>query len=402
MPTEETKINLPAPSAKPALTAESNATGLENITFQNLEKKFIAPEGINAKFDLWLDHLRSVPVEEKIFFTQNLGVMFKSGLSASRALRTLTLQSTNPKFKRVLFKIYRHVEKGLSLAEAMRPYPKIFSNIFVSMIKAGEISGQLENVLTELTRQMKRSHELNQKVKGALMYPMAILIAMVGIGIAMLTFVVPKLLAIFKEMKVELPLPTRILIGVSDAVNEHILILGPIIAAVVAGLIYTRRLPAGKKFWHYLILKTPIVKRIAVKINLAKIARTLGSLLATDMPIVDSLKLTSEVVNNVYYRRSLVLLSASVEKGKTISSELPNFAKLYPPVVEQMIAIGEESGEISKILLQLADFYEDDVSQTMNSLPALIEPVLILVLGGAVGGMAVAIILPMYSLTQAV
>ncbi|MEK7164544.1 MAG: type II secretion system F family protein [Patescibacteria group bacterium] len=357
MPTEETKINLPAPSAKPALTAESNATGLENITFQNLEKKFIAPEGINAKFDLWLDHLRSVPVEEKIFFTQNLGVMFKSGLSASRALRTLTLQSTNPKFKRVLFKIYRHVEKGLSLAEAMRPYPKIFSNIFVSMIKAGEISGQLENVLTELTRQMKRSHELNQKVKGALMYPMAILIAMVGIGIAMLTFVVPKLLAIFKEMKVELPLPTRILIGVSDAVNEHILILGPIIAAVVAGLIYTRRLPAGKKFWHYLILKTPIVKRIAVKINLAKIARTLGSLLATDMPIVDSLKLTSEVVNNVYYRRSLVLLSASVEKGKTISSELPNFAKLYPPVVEQMIAIGEESGEISKILLQLADFY---------------------------------------------
>lgn len=398
---EEIKIN-PTPANKPALTAESNATGVENTTFQNLEKKFTAPENINEKFDLWLDHIRSVPVEEKIFFTQNLGVMFKSGLSASRALRTLTLQSTNPKFKRVLFKIYRNVEKGLSLGEAMRPYPKIFSNIFVSMIKAGEISGQLENVLVELTRQMKRSHELNQKVKGALMYPMAILIAMVGIGVAMLTFVVPKLLGIFKEMKVELPLPTKILIGISDAVNNHILIVGPLAVLITAGLIYTRRLAGGKKFWHYLILKMPIVKRIAIKINLAKIARTLGSLLSTDMPIVDSLKLTSEVVNNVYYRQSLTTLAGTVEKGKTMSSELHAFANLYPPVVEQMIAIGEESGEISKILIQLADFYEDDVSQTMNSLPALIEPILILVLGGAVGGMAVAIILPMYSLTQAV
>jgi len=402
MPSLEEIKNSPTSPTKPALTAESNTTGIENATFQKLEKKFTAPESINEKFDLWLDHIRSVPVEEKIFFTQNLGVMFKSGLSASRALRTLTLQSTNAKFKRVLFKIYRAVEKGTSLGEAMRPYPKIFSNIFVSMVKAGEISGQLENVLTELTRQMKRSHALAQKVKGALMYPMAILIAMVGIGLAMLTFVVPKLLAIFKEMKVELPLPTRILIGVSDAVNDHLLIFGPLAVLLAGGLIYTRRLPAGKKFWHYLILKTPIVKRIAIKINLAKIARTLGSLLATDMPIVDSLKLTSEVVNNVHYRRSLTALAQAVEKGQTISSQLSGFNKLYPPVVEQMVAIGEESGEISKILTQLADFYEDDVSQTMDSLPSLIEPILIVILGGAVGGMAVAIILPMYSLTQAV
>jgi len=370
--------------------------------FYALEEEILRPKNINEKFDLLLDPIRRVPEAEKIFFTQNLGVMIKSGLSASRALQTLTLQTTNPKLKRALFSITKTVEKGGTLADALGNYPKIFSPIFVNMIKAGETSGQLENVLKELTHQIKKSHELKNKVKGALMYPTAILVSMVGIGTGMLVFVIPKLLDVFSEMNVELPLPTRVLISLSNVINGYILFIAPLAAAAAVFLIYATRRGSGQKIWHFLILKTPIVKTIAMKINLARLARTLSSLLNTEMPIVDSIKLTSDVLKNVYYRQSLMNAAAQVETGQPLSRQLAKNAKLFPPVTVQMIQVGEETGEISSILKQLAEFYEEEVEQTMESLPSLIEPVLIVILGGAVGGMAVAVILPMYSLTNAV
>ena len=366
------------------------------------EKKFLHPQTANDKFNKWLDWARKVPQEEKIFFTQNLGVMLKSGLPASRALQTLGMQTSNPKFKRVLFKIFRNVEKGEGLAKSMEPFPKVFDAIFVNMIRAGESSGQMEDVLVELTRQSKRSHELKQKVKGALMYPIAILIAMIGIGSAMIIFVIPKLLSIFEELNAELPLPTRILIAISNGINDHIILYSIIIILVTASLLYFIRTPKGKKIWHKLILKMPVVKKISRKINLAQTSRTLGSMLKTDMPIVQSMKLSGDVLKNVHYKNSMYEMSESIEKGKTISSQMANYPHLYPPIIQQMLAVGEETGEMSKVLIQLAEFYEEDVSQTMDSLPSLIEPILIVVMGAAVGGMAVSIILPMFTLSQAV
>lgn len=385
-------------SAQKKLEQNSGASG---GAFEALEQKILNPEGINAKFDKWTDFSRTVAEDEKIFFTQNLGVMLKSGLSASRALRTLTLQSGNPKFQRALARLTRAVEKGQPIATAMEAYPKIFSPIFVNMIRAGEKAGQLEKVLKELTDQLKRSHELRAKVKGAMMYPMVVMIAMALIGAGMLIFVIPKLLAIFEEVNAELPLPTRVLIAISNGINEHILLYGPVFVLAVGGLLYAARRGPGQKIWHALILRMPVISKIAVKINLAKVARTLGSLMATDMPVVDSLKLTGGVVSNVHYRATLVAIAGQVEKGKTMSSELANFGKLYPPIAVQMIQVGEETGEIGSILIQLAEFYEEDVKQTMESLPTIIEPIMILVLGGAVGGMAIAVIMPMFSLANA-
>lgn len=235
-----------------------------------------------------------------------------------------------------------------------------------------------------------------------MMYPSAILIAMVGIGTGMVIFIIPRLVSIFKDLNATLPLPTRILIGFSDWVNGNIFIVGPG-AIIGAGLlIYATKKGPGKKIWHKIVLVTPIVKTIVKKINLARISRTLGSLLKTDMPIVRSLTLAGNTLKNVHYKQSLLTMSTSIEKGKTISSEMTRYPGLYPPVVQQMVAVGEETGELDNILSQLADFYEDDVSQTMDSLPSLIEPILIVIMGAAVGGMAVAIILPMFTLTQAV
>ncbi|PJC40897.1 MAG: hypothetical protein CO042_01280 [Parcubacteria group bacterium CG_4_9_14_0_2_um_filter_41_8] len=371
-------------------------------SFEELERKILYPKSINQKFDLWIDPVRPIPDEEKIFFIQNLSIMLKSGLSASRSFRALTLQAANPKFKRVLAKVTRSVEKGLPIAQSMSEHPKVFSHIFISMIQAGEQSGKLEKVLTELSTQMKRSHDLKSKVKGALMYPMAILISMVAIGSGMIIFVIPKLTAVFSEMNAELPVPTKILIAVSNGANKYALIIVPIIIISIGLLVYVTRKGKGQKIWHKIILLMPVVGSIAIKINLAKIARTLSSLLATDMPIVISLKLTANTIKNALYRESLMIMSINVEQGKTMASQMPQFKKLYPPVAHQMIQVGEETGEISNILAQLAEFYEEDVSNTMNSLPSLIEPILIVTLGAAVGAMAIAVIMPMFSLANAV
>jgi len=235
--TVPTQLNQQKLTAKTPNSASANA-------FERLEKKLLYPEGINQEFDKWSDVIRSVTAAEKIFFAQNLGVMLKSGLSASRAFRTLTLQSRNPKFQRAMVYITRAVEKGEPVATALGRHPKIFSPIFVNMIRAGEKSGQLEDVLRELTSQLKRSNELKQKVRGALMYPTAVMIAMVLIGTGMIVFVIPKLLAIFEEANAELPLPTKILIGISGFTNHYLIILAPAIILLVAALIYfTRRGP---------------------------------------------------------------------------------------------------------------------------------------------------------------
>jgi type IV pilus assembly protein PilC len=389
------------PQNKPRISSEENHTNATD-DFQQIENQFLYPTSANEKFDVLLDKIRRISVMEKIFFTQNLGVMFKSGLPASRALRTLALQTTDRKFKRILLKIYRNVEKGETIANSMEPYPNVFPSIFVNMIRAGESSGQLESVLIELTRQMKKNHELTMKVKGALMYPTAILATMITIGTAMVIFVIPKLTAVFTEMQTELPLPTKILISVTDWINSNLAIAGGLAIFTIGGLIYFSKTTKGKKIWHWMILSLPVIKKISHKINLAKISRTLGSMIKTDMPIVESLKLTSSIVNNVHYKNSIMEFSKNVEKGKTISSEMSVYPKLYPPIVQQMVSVGEETGEISEILSQLADFYEEEVSQTMDSLPSLIEPVLIIIMGVVIGGMAVAIIMPMYSLSQSI
>lgn len=370
--------------------------------FEELEKKVLYPKGINQKFDLWIDPIRPIANEEKIFFTQNLGVMLKSGLPASRALRTLALQASNNKFKRTLAKITREIEKGKSISESMAQYPKIFSDIFVSMIQAGEQSGQLETVLKELTRQLKRSHQIKSKVKGALMYPITILIAMIAIGTGMMVFIIPKLMKVFSEMNTQLPLPTKMLIALSNAINSYIYIIGPLVIVIIGALVYITRKGEPQKIWHKIILIFPIVGKISKKINLAKISRTLSSLLATDLPIIRSLELTANIVKNAHYKESLIIMSKRVEQGQSISSQMPEFKNLYPPLAHQMIQVGEETGEISNILNQLAEFYEEDVNTTMESLPSLIEPLLIVILGAAVGGMAVAVILPMFSLSNAI
>lgn len=366
----------------------------------------LAPEkpkaSVNSKIDVWLLKFSSVPAKEKLFFLRNLGVMLKAGISLSAALKTLAKQTSSKKLKNILSEVSLKVEKGDSLHEALKPYEKIFGELFINMIEAGEVSGKLEEVLGQIYIQSKKSYELKSKIRSALAYPVIVLVAMLGIGSFMIVFIVPKITDMFRGFSAELPLPTKILIGVSDAIVNNGALSAVIFVLALAGIIQTLRTRTGKYYFQYLMLRTPMFSPIIKKINLANFARTLSSLLKTDIMIIKSFQIAASVSGNLHYRSALSEIGEKIRKGGKISDTLSSYEILFPPLVSQMVAVGEETGELDSILEELAIFYEEEVTQVMETLPSLIEPLLILVMGCGIGAMAVAIIMPMYSLTTAI
>lgn len=365
------------------------------------EEKKPKKKSIEINFSKFLNKLQTVGLKDKIFFTKNLGVMIKAGLSLGQALHALAEQTQNKKFKKILIEIEEKIKKGISFAESLKPYPKTFSQLFVSMISSGEASGNLEEVLKQLHRQMTRDHALISKIRGAMIYPVIVITAMISIGIGMVVFVIPKFMSIFEELNAELPFVTRTLMTVSNFAATNGLIVLISVIVITGVLIKIFKTSSGKNFLHSIFLKTPILAPIVKKINLARFSRTLSSLLKTDIPIVKAFEITARVLGNVHYKNALNSASEKIQKGEHIRSSLMQYNKLFPAVVIQMVTVGEETGALDSVLDELASFYEDDIDQTMKNLPTIIEPVLMLVLGLGVGFMAVAVLMPMYSLGQA-
>ncbi|MFA6410362.1 MAG: type II secretion system F family protein [Candidatus Buchananbacteria bacterium] len=343
-----------------------------------------------------------ISLSQKIFFVQQLGVMLKAGISLSTALKTLADQSSSKNFKTILVDLQTNVEKGNLLSRGLEKYKKIFGELFINMIKAGETSGKLEEVLKQLFIQMKKDHAIIAKIKSAMIYPAIVIAMMVVIGILMLVYVIPTISGVFKEINVPLPLATRVLIAVSEfSVKYGIFLLAGFIAFVIIfGRIIT--LPKGKRQFNKALLALPIIGPIIKKVNIARFCRTLSSLLKTDIPIVQSFEITAKVLGNAVYQDALMDAKEKIKKGVNIQVSLNPYPKLFPPVILQMVAVGEETGSLDTILEESAIFYEEEVDQTMTNLPSILEPVLMVILGVAVAGMAVAVIMPMYSLSQSI
>jgi type IV pilus assembly protein PilC len=361
-------------------------------------KKITVMDKINTYLLTW----QKVPLKEKLFFVQHLVPMLKVGISLSKALRTLAKQSGNKYFKSILSDVAKKVDGGQALADSCQPYKKVFGELFISMIEAGEVSGNLENVLEQLYIQMKKEHNLTSKVRGALTYPVVILFAMFGIMTFMFVVVIPQMTAIFIEMDVELPLPTKMLISISNAIANNLVVSAILFVVFILAFIKILKTKKGKYIFHSFVLKLPIIGSIIKKINLARFARNISSLLKTDIMIVKSFQVTANVLGNLRYRDAILDMGERIKKGEKIYETAERYPKLFPPVVQQMINVGEETGELDNILMELAEFYEGEVDQIMTDLPSLIEPLLILVLGVGVGGIAAAIIMPMYSLSSAI
>lgn len=344
----------------------------------------------------------SVKHTEKIAFTRNLAAMVEAGLSLTRALAVLGKQTKNKKFKQILASLEADIKRGSPLHDALRKHPKVFSNLLIAMVKAGEESGSLAQSLTVVGVQMERAYHLTKKVKGAMLYPSIIVCAMIGIGILMLIYVVPTLSATFAELGVELPPSTKAIIGTSNFLANNVLLsLGLFLA--FGFLTYTgMKTTIGKRITHFAVLRIPVIGTIVKEVNSARTARTLSSLLSSGVSALQALAITGEVIQNIYYRRVIDQAGKLVEKGFPMSEAFERHSNIYPVLLSEMMSVGEETGQSSAMLLRIAEFYEGEVEQKTKDLSTVIEPFLMIVIGGGVGFFAISMISPIYSLSGSI
>jgi type IV pilus assembly protein PilC len=368
-----------------------------------VKKDQSAPAGWLQKINNVTTQLSRIKFTEKLFFVDHLRTMVKAGLSLIEALDILSKEMESKKFKAIIGRIKQEVEKGRALSEVLAEHSKVFPSIYVKMIASGEMSGKLEESLEQVVTQMSKTQKLMSSIKGAMIYPAVILVAMSGVGIMMATVVLPKIMEMFKEFDAELPLMTRLLIGIINFISNPLylaLVLFSIFFVIALFIFLMKRATDFRRLVHSLNLKLPIIGPVIKQINLAKFSLTLSSLLKSTIPIIEAVEIASGTCTNMNYQESLQETAKLIKTGEPLSTILHGYPKLFPPMVTEMIMVGERTGQVEHLLNELSDYYGEEVDKTMKNFSTIIEPVIIIVLGLAVAVFAVAVIMPMYSLAQ--
>ncbi|MDO8566680.1 MAG: type II secretion system F family protein [bacterium] len=339
---------------------------------------------------------------EIIHTAKNLSAMLSAGLSLSRALSVIERQSNNKRLKAIATGLSDSIKKGSSLHEALAQYPRVFSGLFIAMAKAGEESGSLADSLSIVALQMERSEELSRKIKGAMIYPSIVIIAIIIVGILMLMYVVPTLTSTFTSLGVQVPLATRVIVAISNfMVANSLLVLFSIVLFIAGGIIFVRSRIGGSIVLAG-ALYLPVVGELVRETYAARASRTLSSLLSSGVPVLDALSITKEVVHAGVFAEVITEAEARVKKGELLSSSFAEHTRLYPILMSEMLLVGEETGKVAEMLKQIAEFYEIDVAEKTKNLSTIIEPVLMLFIGAVVGVFAVSMIAPIYSLSSAI
>ncbi len=356
-------------------------------------KKFLNIEKLNYL-------LSRVSSDELVMITRNLGSMLKAGLTVTRALTVIERQSSNPRMKGVTKQIVEQINKGEQFHVALKKFPEVFSDLYIAMIKAGEESGSLSESLKTLSVQMERSSNLAKKVKGAMIYPAIVITVMVIISILMMIYVMPQITDVFKGMDKDLPATTEFLIGASDFFVDNTLVALVSIIGFVVGTLSFLKTKAGRTISSWVVVRLPVIGTMAKETNTARTARTLSSLLNSGVDVIQSIQITEEVIQNVFYKKILRDAAERVEKGTALSETFIERSDLYPILVGEMILVGEETGQISGMLQELAVFYETEVERKTKDLSTIIEPILMVIIGAGVGFFALAMIAPIYSISD--
>ncbi len=397
--TGQTRVERLEADSEVDLVARLKDQGLYLISAQE-----IGQPKANGKLNLsfkFLSSWRGISRAEKMMAVRNLAVMIGAGLSLTRSLEALAEQTKSARFREILISLNESVSRGVNFADSLAKFPKEFDELFVSMIRVGETSGSLQECLIVLYRQMKKDHDLRSRVRGALIYPAVIVSAMVGIGIMMMIFVVPSLASTFADLKVDLPTTTKSIIWLSNNLSAVWPYLFAGCAALIFGFRYGIKTRPGKKIWHKFLIDVPLIGPVVKKVNSARFARTLSSLIESGLPIVRSLEITAGTLNNIFYKESIEKAADLMQKGGQLSSIVRQHPDLYQPMVVQMIAVGEETGALASLLKRIALFFESEVSNVTKNISSIIEPVLMIFIGAAVGFFAVSMMQPMYSLVGA-
>jgi type IV pilus assembly protein PilC len=346
------------------------------------------------KINLIFSHVNT---QELVVFAHNLTTMMTAGLPLSRALSIIERQTKNKTFKKTIAVLIEEIGKGSTLSSGMEKFPKIFSALFVSMVRAGEEAGGLSQALQVIGNQLEKSYLLKKKIKGAMIYPAVVVTALILIGVLMFIYVVPTLSATFKELHTDLPASTKFIIGLSDFLSNHLISAILFAAIAVSSVISILKTKWGNRAFEFVLFRLPVVGSLVRESNTARTARTLSSLLSSGVGMIESIEITEDVLQNTYYKNAMHIAGEQAQKGIPLSSVFIDQSYIYPPLVGDMVEVGEETGKLSEMLLNVAVFYENEVDDATKNMSTIIEPVLMLLIGASVGFFAVSMITPMYS-----
>lgn len=342
-----------------------------------------------------------VSLQDKVIFSRQFATMINAGVPMVQSLNILKEQSESKKLKEVVADVAKQVEGGSTLGNALAAHPKVFNNIYVNMVRAGETGGILDDVLDRLATQQEKDAEIVSKVKSAMIYPGVITVATISAFFFLMTGIVPKLASIFKDTSAQIPIYTQIMLAISDfMVHQWYILIGGTIGAVVA-FVSWQRTESGKRTLDKLLLKAPVFGPILVKVNVARFARTFGSLMASGISVLDAINATKSALGSTVYQDELAIVAQKVKNGRPMSEQI-RASKNFPAIVGQMLSVGEETGKLDEILLKLAGFYEREVDTVIAGITSIIEPILILVLGGMVGFIVISVFGPISAISSGV
>jgi len=345
---------------------------------------------------------KKVKVKDLAVFTRQLSTMVSAGVPLNRSLHTLEDQTKSAYFKKVIVGVAKDVEGGTSLADAFKKYPSVFSDVYVNMVRAGEAGGILDEILKRLSLQIERDASMRKKIRGAMAYPVVILTVTVVSFFGIMIFIIPKLGAIIKDLGGEgasLPIYTQIMLNISSFLQKNAI---PIIVGTFVVVFLVRRYiktPKGRYKFDGLLLRTPVIKGVIMKVAIARFARTFASLMSSGVSVLEALEVTGGAIGNKVIEKELQDAAKEVKNGKQLSEPLSK-SKHFPAIVAQMLSVGEESGQIDTILVRVADFYEEEVEVTIDSMASIIEPIMIIVLGALVGVIAASVMGPIANLSK--
>jgi len=388
---------------KGTIDAHSKEAAFASLRARHLQPLIVKPlaKKVSLNMNLKLPGSSGIKTKDLVIFTRQFATMVNAGVPMTRSLATMKDQTESPMLKAVLEQVSTDVQGGMSLSAALGKHPKAFSEVYVNMVRAGETAGILDKIMNRLATQVEKDSKIKGKVRGAMIYPAVICLVAVGAVGFLMVSIVPKITSILTQNGGKIPPQTRLLMGISNFLLHDWVILFLIIIALAVGLRLFIKNPKGKLLFHQFQLKMPIFGPIIVKVNVARFARTFSSLMGAGVSVIESLQVTAGSLNNLVVKNALLQAVGDIKNGRSIADSLSE-AKVLPKILVQMAAVGEETGQMDTVLDKVAEFYEEEVDTVIASISSIIEPVLIVFLGGVVALIAASVIGPLTNLESSV
>ena len=394
-------VNISGKTISGTISATDKASALSLMTKQKLKPISVEIQSSVKKGNKGIFKAK-VKTADLVLFTRQLSTMVSAGVPLIRSLTTMRDQVENPTLKEIIGDLIKDVQSGISLADALAKHPDVFSDIFVNMIRAGEAAGIVDDILKRLATQVEKNASMRKKIKSASTYPIVLLVLTLGAFMGLMIFIIPRIAAILKDLggpNAKLPAITQAMISISGFMTSYWYI---IIGGGIGGYILLKRYlktPAGRYNFHSFVLRIPILKNLITKIAVARFTRTFAALIGAGVSVVEALRVTARAIGNDVYQKAIEDAANEVINGKQLSQALEG-NKLFPGIVPQMLAVGEETGQTDVVLVKVADFYDEEVDAIIDSLSSILEPVMIVIMGGMVGLVAASVMGPIASLSQ--